>query len=64
VADADESRSAAATRLDEETFDYLRAAVGREHGLSEAQGRRLVGATLGGLRGNASGGGDTVAKLG
>jgi hypothetical protein len=33
---------------------YLRVAVGREHGLSEAQSRRLVGSTLKALHDDAA----------
>jgi hypothetical protein len=39
--------SAGATRLDDdELLGYARTAAGREHGLSEAQSKRLVGGTL------------------
>jgi hypothetical protein len=49
-----EGDSAGATRLDDETMAYLRAAVAREHGLTEAQSRRLVGSTLKTLHADAS----------
>jgi hypothetical protein len=38
---------------DVETLEYLRVAVGREHGLSEAQSRRLVGSSVKALQRDA-----------
>lgn len=45
--------AAGATRHDDETLDYVKVAVGREHGLSEGQARRLRGATVSALRDDA-----------
>jgi hypothetical protein len=53
MADADASRPAGATRLDDETLNYLKQSIAREHGLSEAQSRRLVGSTLRDLHADA-----------
>jgi hypothetical protein len=50
---ADADGSAGATRLDDDTLDYLRLAVAREYELSEAQGRRLRGTTVTALKDDA-----------
>ena len=49
----DDSRPAGATRPDDETLDYLKLAVAREFDLSEANGRRLRGATVSALKDDA-----------
>src|SRR5262249_22080722 len=53
MAAADESRRRGGT-VDDGTMTYLRAAVGREHGLTEQQSRRLVGSTLKALHDDAA----------
>jgi hypothetical protein len=45
--------SAGATRLDDDTLDYLKLAVAREYELSESQGRRLQGTTVTALKDDA-----------
>lgn len=39
---------------DNELIDYAKVAVGREHGLTEAQARRLVGSSLNVLHADAA----------